>query len=114
MPYSDIKRNRIPHARERLRQLSAEMRDASHEDWAQQLTDIVDGLMTRRPPTKPIARARSRGVTSDTVRRVLADHAAEPTLHNRVLGQRYGIDGGRVSEIISGLRTVDNPSIGGS
>ena len=57
----------------------------------------------RRPPTKR-AKKTSVRVTAAIRADVKRTHKAHPSWSNARIGRKYPIDGGRVSEIISGKR----------
>lgn len=112
MNYSDIRENRIPHARSVLYEIADELREDGDADHANQIEDVIAGLLFRRATGKPAkARKTARKITGEVVRDVLEYYAAHPSMHIRDIGRAFGIDGGRVSEIINGLRTVEHPTI---
>lgn len=68
-------------------------------------------LMTRKP--KPNGRTISRKVTPEIVEGVLRIKAEQPHLTYVEIGNCFRISGGRVSEILNGHRTVENPGMAG-
>lgn len=110
----------IPEARKRLLELAArisayEMSVARFCNPGNELSDIaceidhiVDEMMTRK--IKHNARTIAKKVTPQIVRDVLAIKAVRPELTYQEIGQRFGINAGRVSEIVNGIRTIEEPS----
>lgn len=90
-----MNRRTIPEIRERLYELAGELGCA-------ELRDLADETK-RRPPVKR-APCAARGITPALARRVRAYVAAHPRKPNREIGAHFGIDGGRVSEILAGKR----------
>lgn len=109
--FDHIKTDRIPHARELLGGVASDMREHGMDEQADLVDAIVSELMCRRTPAKPIARAKTRKIDGELVQRVLQHHKQHPHMSNRERGAIFGIDGGRVSEIIQGLRTPESPDI---
>ena len=70
---------------------------------------VALSLMTRS--VKPNGRTRRAKVTSSIVQGVLDMKEANPEMHYDEIGEYFNINGGRVSEILNGLRTVANPSM---
>jgi hypothetical protein len=110
-PRYDPKRgDRIPLARDELMKIAAFLRTFDMPGTAEQIEDIVNELMWRRGQKKRAARPKQVPITSDLVREVQAHLLLHPSKHDREIGQMYGIDGGRVSEISQGHRTVEYPN----
>lgn len=60
-------------------------------------------LHNRKPTTrgKPVALT----VTPELIRRVWEIHLADPTIPQHIIGEMTGLQQGRISEILSGIRT---------
>ena len=111
----------IPEARERLRKLAAriskyELQVAAFCNPGNELSDIaceidhiVDELMTRRPKHNP--RTIAKKITPEIVQDVLRRKEARPELTYQEIGMLVGINAGRVSEIVNGLRTAKKPGM---
>lgn len=108
--YEHIEKHRIPMARSELRSIASELRNRGLTRTPDRIERIVDGLMHRRPPAKPIARATVIAWTPFLVRSIKFALATNPNKHNREIGSWFGVDGGRVSEIAQGIRTEENPT----
>lgn len=89
-----IKRT-IPQIRQRLHELAVELR-------CPELADLAEETRRRYHGRKAPAEANS--VTPKMARRVRAFAARNPRKTQRSIGQRFGIDHGRVSEILFGKR----------
>lgn len=111
--YDDVQVLRIPMARDELLALAKRMRQYGDDSYADKIHAIVHGLMFRMPSTKKVARSNQAPIDKQKVLDVLYTLAASPTMSHRRIGRIHGIDGGRVSEIGSGLRTPENPSMKG-
>jgi hypothetical protein len=110
--YDPKRGDRIPLAREELMQIASFLRDCGileMEMPAAHIEAIVNELMWRRGQKKRSARPKQAPITSELVREVQAYLMLNPSKHDREIGQMYGIDGGRVSEISQGHRTVAYP-----
>jgi hypothetical protein len=106
--YSKIKLNRIAYARDELLGIADEL---ENDEFADRIRDVVDGLM-HRIITKPrVARATAVRINAEVVAFVLELITRNPNKSNRWIGRKAGIDGGRVSEIQAGHRTIDNPTM---
>jgi hypothetical protein len=108
--YDPKRGDRIPLARDELLEIAAGLRSIGHNASAKRIEDIVNELMWRRGQRKRTARPKQVPITSDLVREVQAHLLLNPSKHDREIGQMYGIDGGRVSEISQGHRTVEHPN----
>ncbi len=86
----------IPEARRQLL-LVAKMADA---DTAARIRHIISKYMTRE---KPVRRApvKSRGVTSGIALQIRKYAAANPTAHFSEIATRFGVNQGRVSEVLT-------------
>jgi len=109
--YSNIRKNKIGHAREELKAIS-ELLEVTHPDASEGINAIIDGLMYRctSKPRRATAGKRTK-ITTDKVREIQDLIKSNPTMHNRRIGRLAGVDGGRVSEVQSGLRTLADPSM---
>lgn len=65
--------------------------------------DHIAANISRRPPLKR-ARPISARMTPATRRAIIDAYRANPSLSNRQLGERFNVDGGRVSEVLAGYR----------
>lgn len=108
----------IPEARKRLQELATRLTRIEFtggpgfndlSDIACEIDHIVSELMTRK--IKHNARTVAKKVTPEIVREVLRRKAQRPELTYQEIGSLVGINGGRVSEIVNGQRTVENPSM---
>ena len=95
-----------PKARKILTEIAL---DCGNEIVAGQIRDVIEKHLHKRQYQKPVARTRQVKITSELVEAILAANKESPHLHNRIIGRHYGVDGGRVSEIIQGDRTVEWP-----
>lgn len=107
--YDPKRGDRIPLARNELLKIADHLRDCGIMGSAKHIEDIVKELMYRNPQRKRSAPAKQTPITAHLVARVKAYLKEHPDLHDRVIGQIFGIDGGRVSEISQGQRTVEYP-----
>lgn len=94
----------IPEIREELWKLAVESRDLAERQAA--IAERVHALAneTFRRTAKKHARAKARRVTPALREQVRAFAIANPGMPNRDIGREFNIDGGRVSEILHGLR----------
>ena len=109
--YDNVRVRRIPLARSELRRIAANIDETAFPGVREEIEAVVDGLMTRKATQKRKALPRQNRITEDMVRDVLEHLKKYPAMSNRAIGRIYGIDGGRVSEIDQGLRTVDDPTM---
>lgn len=85
----------IPQIRERLHEIAREHGLAELHLLAEE---------TKRRQHARRAAPRARAVTEELAAQVRAFAAANPNMPNRDVGRHFGIDGGRVSEILHGKR----------
>jgi hypothetical protein len=85
----------IPEIRQRLKQLAK-------FHGLPELAQLADE--TRRRSARRQARPHRRRITDDLKAQVSAYAAAHPTEALDLIGERFNIDGGRVSEILHGKR----------
>lgn len=85
----------IPQIRARLHELSAELKLPELAELAEETRRQYHG---RRAPV------RAQAVTEDVVEDVKRFAAEHPKTPQREIGRAFGIDGGRVSEILFGKR----------
>lgn len=85
----------IPEVRARLYVLAEELN-------CPELKRLADA--TRRRFFGRVAPSRQVVITRFIVDKVRATAAKHPKMHQRVIGQRFGIDQGRVNEILHGYR----------
>jgi type II secretory pathway component PulC len=100
----------IPEVRDQMAAIIDEMR-RSPDLVMRVLADRVEVLMaqTRRVYRKPVTRIRARAVTPEIEDAVREYCARNPTMIFREVGLVFNIDGGRVSEIVSGKRAAALP-----
>jgi hypothetical protein len=67
-----------------------------------ELAELAEATKRRFSGRK--ARAEQKPITAETCRRVRVYCKMYPTMSNRNVGKVFGIDGGRVSEILNGMR----------
>lgn len=85
----------MPEIRARLKELAWELD-------CPELSQLADATFRRR--CQPVARAKARKVTLEIVQGVRRARENNPGMSQRELGRLFGIDGGRVNEIINGFR----------
>lgn len=93
----------IPEARTLLHGIARELRDEGDHDRAGRIMEIVENLMTRRLPVRERMPTRSNKITSQIKARILKD-AKTTDLHVAQIAGKYGVNPGRVSEILQGDR----------
>jgi hypothetical protein len=93
----------IPEVRKQMRGLAGELRFIGLDDMADRLDAMADN--TCRVIRAPIVRGKAKRVTPVLAARVRAFKKAHPDALQRDIGIVFGIDGGRVSEILSGKRS---------
>lgn len=108
--YDPKRGERIPLARDELLKIAGILRTFGMPEAATHIEDIVNELLWRRVKKKRTARPKQVPMTSGLVREVQAHLLLHPSKHDRDIGLMYGIDGGRVSEISQGHRTVTHPN----
>jgi hypothetical protein len=108
MPERDPSKGRtIPEIRDRLHELAKQLRtspDLVVRIVAEELDRLADE--TKRVYRKPVVRMTAKHVTPEIEAAVRDYCARHPTAIFREVGLRFGIDGGRVSEIVSGKRAA--------
>lgn len=109
--YRDVTIEKIPLARKELLAISRDLIEAGHRGHARRIQDVVFGLMSRDTTDRPRGRTTSARITSDIVRQVHELASQFPDRGHREIGAMLGIDGGRVSEILAGHRTVESPGM---
>ena len=100
----------LPNAREKLENLAQGVlsgRVCVSTEIADTIREIIADEMHRATPMK-VARATARPITEETKQGVCLLYKDKPHLTNREIGDVYGIDGARVSEI---LRAERNKSL---
>ena len=85
----------IPQIRERLHELARELN-------CPELSELAEGTKRRFFGRK--APVSQRPITQIMVDEIRAYHAAHPTVHQREIAGHWGIDQGRVNEILHGYR----------
>jgi predicted XRE-type DNA-binding protein len=113
MRYEKETGEKIPRARVELLKIAQRLRDIEDiediEDIAKHIEDIEKELMYRNIRKKPKARTKQVKITPALVREIKAFVKQNSLLHERDIGRKFGVDGGRVSEIIQGHRTEAHP-----
>lgn len=89
----------IPEVRDRLYELSDEL----HQP---ELRRLADQLWRRRPWRQPV-RPVHRRMTPELAAEVRAYVAAHPYEPEDVVGTRFGVNQGRISEALAGFRGED-------
>ncbi len=83
-----------------------EIREQMHawaKDWNKpELAELAEATKRRFSGRK--ARAEQKPITAETCRRVRVYCKMYPMISHRSAGRVFGIDGGRVSEILNGMR----------
>lgn len=69
---------------------------------AARLYELIDDTYRNSPVKKAAATARK--MTNEIADEVIDYAAAHPEMSNRQIGRHFGIDGGRVSEALTGKR----------
>lgn len=92
----------VPLARERLLQIAERLEADGKKKIAREIVEITEHLMTRRPGLRraPIQRKQVTEEIRDSVLRDLRD----TDMPQEEIARKYGIDGGRVSEIGASVR----------
>jgi predicted XRE-type DNA-binding protein len=93
----------IPLAREALMDVAVRLFALSHPTEAKRIVDIVDTHMTREGRAN-IAPARSVKITPAIVAGVKEFVSKHPRASQAEVGAVFGINAGRVSEILNGKR----------
>lgn len=65
-----------------------------------EILNIIAKKMYRRKPKYPVAKAKRQSLSPDKAERIRKYKALHPEMSNRDIGERFGVDGGRVSEAI--------------
>lgn len=82
----------IPNARKILKKWAIE--------WDKPELLELANKMYRRPPKFPKARAERSGLTIELAKKIREYKRLNPSMANRDIGEKFGVDGGRVSEAI--------------
>lgn len=100
-----IKPDGIPAARARLDRIIARVQLDGSYRRGELIQDLiaVQAMMFRKPPIR-MARVKARPITEDIKRQVHTLAAKHPNMHMQEIGDMVGINAGRVSEILNGLR----------
>lgn len=95
----------IPEGRKRLLELADLLRNDELDKWsaADELQVIINQCLVRETPIRR-APTRPRRITTSMKREIVAYAAANPLAHQTDIGQRFGVNPGRVSEILTGKR----------
>lgn len=95
----------IPQGRKELRALARmlERGEVSRAAAADEIRYILDEYLLRDPPVRR-APNRPRRITAATKRLVREYAATNPTAHQTDIGAAFGLNPGRVSEILTGKR----------
>lgn len=96
----------IPEARRSLAAILAELKDEGLTERGNELhrmASLIISAMYRRPRVKQ-ARAKNRRMNQAVARQIWEIFRAEPKLSNEEIGTRVGVNAGRVSEVLHGVR----------
>ena len=93
----------IPEARKQLAAIADEVQDAA-PSIAEEIRFIIRTMMIRQQTGRKAPRQR-RAITSETIASVKKMAADYPEMTQEEIGRHHHVDGGRVSEILAGLRT---------
>jgi len=93
----------IPLARDMIDEVVAALTVRGHRDLAVRLLAARAELF-RRPMARKPARRRSPPVDAELAEALRRYARLHPDMPNRAIGQRFGVDGGRVSEALHGDR----------
>jgi hypothetical protein len=69
-------------------------------EWNRPELMALAGKLVRRRPKYPVARAKRGSLTPELAARIRDYKNENPSTSNRDIGERFGVDGGRVSEAI--------------
>ncbi len=111
--YDPDRGGRTPLARKELLEVASYLRDCGvdgMEKPAAHIEAIVAELLWRRSKKKRVAKAKSVTWTPELVRDIQASILLNPSKHEREIGRMHGVDGGRISEVVQGQRTVEHPN----
>lgn len=93
----------IPNARERLRAVAHSLHNVS-PDRGEEIHLIVDTLLYRQKRAKPTAEPTRRKMTGPLVCAIEAELARDPTQLVDDIGAKFGVAGGRVTDVAQGRR----------
>ena len=95
----------IPQGRKELRALARmlERGEVEADEAADEIRYILDEYLLRDPPVRR-APNRPRRITAATKKLVRDYAASNPTAHQVDIGNAFGLNPGRVSEILNGKR----------
>jgi hypothetical protein len=95
----------IPEGRRRLRELASRVlaNDIAQVDAYAEIIDVIDQCLVREQPVRR-APARPRRITDEVKKRIKVFAAANPKAHQTDIGHVFGVNPGRVSEILTGKR----------
>jgi len=93
----------IPFARERLATIADDISDVAPAS-AVQIRTIIQTLLVRQQSGRRAPTQRKK-VTPSIIASVKQIAKDNPTMTMEAIGRRHDIDGGRVSEILAGLRS---------
>jgi hypothetical protein len=108
--YDPERGERIPLARDELLKIAESLRVFDWPETAAHIEDIVNELMWRRSKKKRTAKSKVVTWTPELVRDIQASLLLNPSKHERDIGRIHGVDGGRISEVVQGQRTVEYPN----
>lgn len=92
----------IPEARAILEGINADLHILTQGMIKARIEKALD-LMTRRPAVRH-TKATSQTIDLETKQRIRSIAAADPTLSNQHIATAVGVNAGRVSEVLNGLR----------
>ena len=109
MRYDPREGQPIIRAREELLTIASDLGKMGLTGQARHIRDIVGELMHRKSSGKPTARVKSEKLTPALVVQILRHCARNPEESRDDTGARFGVNGGRVSEICLEQRTPAYP-----
>jgi hypothetical protein len=100
-----IKNPGIPHARTRIDAIIHRLQHDATYGRKAIVADLIEvkEMMFRKPPIRR-AKVKARRITEEQVRLVIELAERHPNMHQHEIGHRVGLNAGRVSEILNGLR----------
>lgn len=93
----------IPEARRELYLIADRLMRSGETGAAADIRRIVDTMMRRDRIKKP-AKRTARSMTPTLASQIYEYHTQYPDLSNRAIGAHFGVDGARVSEVITGTK----------
>jgi hypothetical protein len=95
--------SQITRARDELRVIATELRDTGSVEIADRIDEIIDTCLYRERPIRK-ASVQSNGVTPYLAKQVLLYALKNPDAPFSQIATVFGVNPGRVSEILNGKR----------